>query len=126
MYLSPCAELLPVPAMQAVSRPAASRILFTSPRLSPPPPPQSPALGEQSPLIEVHSTLDWKTGLLFRKSSITSPPPERDGRETCEVQFLTIPLKNILKRAALLVRKFVAIFFPVGFYFKFERISDWN
>lgn len=52
------------------------------------------ALGEQSPLIEVHSMLGWKTGLLFRKSLITSPPPERDGGETCEVQF---PLQNVPK-----------------------------
>lgn len=52
------------------------------------------ALGEQLPLIEVHSMLGWKTGLLFRKSLITSPPPERDGEETCEVQF---PLQNVQK-----------------------------
>lgn len=55
------------------------------------------ALGEQSPLIEVHSMLGWKTGLLFRKSLITSPPPERDGGETCEVQFLTNPLQSVPK-----------------------------
>lgn len=56
--------------------------------------------------------LGWKTGLLFRKSLITSPPPERDGGETCEVQFLTIPLRNILKGTALSDRKLVVIFFP--------------
>lgn len=56
--------------------------LFTSLPGAPLPLPALPrlALGEQSPVIEVHSMLSWKTGLLFRKSLITSPPPGKRWR----------------------------------------------
>lgn len=67
IYLSPMRPPPPpTPAAEAffftVASPAS---LFTSLRCPPCPPPcaESPALGEQSPLIEVHSTLGWKTGL---------------------------------------------------------------
>lgn len=56
----------------------------------PPSSPVNPSLCQSSPNRWLRFTpiLGLKTGLLFRKSLITSPPPERDGGETCEVQFL--------------------------------------